>query len=659
MEVIKNKIEELVEKLNRLSYEYYVLDNPSVDDYEYDMLYRELEQYEKDYPDLVPSYSPTKRVGDVVLDEFSKVIHEVPMQSLNDVFSFDELDSFDARVRNELNDSIEYSVEYKIDGLSVSLEYIDGMFVRGSTRGDGLVGEDITENLKTINSIPMKLTKPVTIEVRGEVFMPKSSFEKLNQEREVNDLQLFANPRNAAAGSLRQLDSKITRERNLDIFIFNVQSYNGEIITHSDSLNLCKELGFKINSHTKVCRDIFDVKKIIEEFGNQRSSLSYDIDGVVIKINDFNQREILGTTVKAPKWAVAYKFPPEKKITKLLDIEIKVGRTGVLTPNAVLEPVFISGSRVSRATLHNYDYIMDKDIRIGDKIVLQKAGDIIPAVIESLSKERDGSEKVFTMPEFCPVCGAKVVREEDEAAFRCTGLKCGAQLERNIIHFASRDAMNIDGFGPAVAKLLISNNLIKSVSDIYTLTKEQIENLEGFGEKSAENLIDAINKSKTNDLYRLLFGLGIRHVGQKSAKSICMEFGDIFELINADADALKKIEDVGDIMAESIVTFFTNEENVAQIYKLKDSGVNLISEKVERKSDIFSGMTFVLTGTLPTLTRDEAKKIIEDNGGKTSSSVSKKTTVVLAGEEAGSKLAKALDLGVRIIDEKELYNMLK
>ncbi len=660
MDNIKIQIENLVEKLNRMAYEYYVLDSPTATDYEYDMLYRELEKLENQYPELIPPYSPTKRVGDAVLDEFAKVNHNVPMQSLTDVFSFEELKQFDLRVRNELENDVEYSVEYKIDGLSVSLEYVDGIFQRGSTRGDGLVGEDITENLKTINSIPMKLTKPVTIEVRGEVFMPGSSFSKLNEEREKNDLPLFANPRNAAAGSLRQLDSKVTRERNLDIFVFNVQKIEDiEFTTHIESLSYCKELGFKINEATKLCYDIETVEQVINEFGNQRDNLSYDIDGVVIKVNKFSQRDILGTTVKAPKWAVAYKFPPEKKVTKLIDIEIKVGRTGVLTPNAVLEPVFISGSRVSRATLHNYDYITEKDIRIGDKVVLQKAGDIIPAVIESLPKERIGNEKVFTMPQVCPVCGAKVVREKEEAAYRCTGLECRAQIERNIIHFASRDAMNIDGFGPAVAKLLIDNNLICSVSDIYTLKKEDIESLEGFAEKSAENLIDAIELSKHNDLFRLVFGLGIRHVGQKSAKCICEKFEDISELMSADISVLKEIDDVGEIMAQSIVDFFSNEDNKKEIYKLKELGVNTISEKTDKASDKFNGMTFVLTGTLPTLTRDEAKKIIEDNGGKTSSSVSKKTSVVLAGDEAGSKLLKAQQLDIKIIDENEFFNMLK
>ncbi|MBO5453816.1 MAG: NAD-dependent DNA ligase LigA [Clostridia bacterium] len=660
MDNIKKRIEDLVEKLNKMSYEYYVLDAPTASDYEYDMMYRELEDYENKYPEFILSYSPTQRVGDTVLTEFEKVTHDVPMQSLNDVFSFEELEAFDSRVRNEVDGEVEYSVEYKIDGLSVSLEYVDGFFKRGSTRGDGIVGEDITENLKTINSIPMKLSKPVTIEVRGEVFMSKATFEKLNEEREINDLPLFANPRNAAAGSLRQLDSRITRERNLDIFIFNVQQFTGdEYKTHKQSLEFCESLGFKTNCATRIVNNIKDVEATIELFGSQRNNLSYDIDGVVIKVNDLAMRDVMGSTIKAPKWAVAYKFPPEKKITRLLDVEIKVGRTGVLTPNAVLEPVFISGSRVSRATLHNYDYITEKDIRIGDLVVLQKAGDIIPAVVESVKKERTGNEVIFKMPQNCPVCGAKVVHEDDEAAYRCTGLECRAQLERNIIHFASRDAMNIDGFGPAVARMFIDNNLISEVSDIYTLRKEDISSLDGFGEKSAENLLNAIETSKANDLYRLVFGLGIRHVGQKSAKSVCERFEDIFQLMNADVDTLKCIDDVGEIMAQSIVDFFSNKDNCLQIDKLNAAGVNIKAKKKEKTSDIFADLTFVLTGTLPTLTRDEAKKIIEDNGGKTSSSVSKKTSIVLAGEEAGSKLVKAQQLGVKIIDEKEFYNMLK
>lgn len=658
MDKIKSEIKELVDKLNDAAYKYYVEDNPDLNDYEYDMLYRKLEEYENKYPEFVLSYSPTQRVGDKVLNGFESVAHNVPMQSLSDVFDFDEVKSFDDKVKSQFSDYC-YSVEYKIDGLSVSLEYEEGVFVRGSTRGDGLVGEDITSNLKTIKSIPMILNSPVTVEVRGEVYMPKKSFEKLNEERELEGLQLFANPRNAAAGSLRQLDPKITSERNLDIFVFNVQNIDGyEFKTHSESLEFMKKLGFKVNGETCVAKNYNEIIDVIEKFGNKRGDLSYDIDGVVIKVNDLSQREILGTTVKAPKWAVAYKFPPEEKKTKLIDIEIQVGRTGVLTPNAVLEPVFLSGSRVSKATLHNYDFIKDKDIRINDTVIVRKAGEIIPEIVSSVKDERKGNEIEFKMPELCPVCGGKVEREEGEVAYRCTNFECSAQLIRNIIHFASRDAMFIEGLGPAIVTLFIEKKLISTVADLYTIDKNAISELEGFGEKSADNLITSIEKSKDRGLARFLFGLGIRHIGQKASNIIAKHFKTIENVIAADVETLSSLDDVGEIIAQSLVNFFKDSTNLSEIEKFRTAGVVMEEKTTENVKNHLSGLTFVLTGTLANMTRSEASALIESCGGKVSGSVSKKTSYVVAGEEAGSKLTKANQLGVKVISEDELNAMI-
>ncbi len=656
--LIQEEIKNLTDELNEHARKYYVLDAPEISDYEYDMLYRRLEELEEKNPEFALPYSPTKRVGDKISGGFSEVIHEVPMQSINDVFSFEELKAFDEKM-TELLGEHEYATEYKIDGLSVSLEYENGIFVRGSTRGDGNVGEDITANLRTINSIPMVLTKPVNIEVRGEVYMPRASFEALNEERELSEQPLFANPRNAAAGSLRQLDPKVTATRNLDIFVFNVQKADvTDYKTHTQSLDYLKELGFKVNPETKLCKNIDEVIGVIEEFGNKRSDLSYDIDGVVIKVNDIAQRERAGSTIKAPRWMAAYKFPPEKKETRLVDIEIKVGRTGVLTPNAVLEPVFLSGSCVSRATLHNLDFIRQKDIRIGDIVIVQKAGEIIPEIAEVVTSKRTGAEKVFEMPDTCPVCGSKTEREDGEAAYRCTSMECPAQLARNIVHYASRDAMDIEGMGPAMVKLLLDNGLIKEVSDIYYLKSDDIAKLDRMGDKSAENLINAIEKSKANGMSKLLFGLGIRHIGQKAASIISKSFKTMDALISADTDEISALPDVGEIMAESIKSFFEISGNILEIEKLKAAGVDM-TEQASEVSDVLSGLTFVLTGTLDNMTRDEAKALIEANGGKVSSSVSKKTSYVVAGEEAGSKLTKAQSLGVEVIDKDTLLKMLK
>ena len=660
METLKLKIKRLVEELNEHSRKYYVEDNPSVSDFEYDMMYRELEELEQKYPELILPYSPTQRVGDRVLSGFEKVTHEVQMQSLNDVFDFDEFKEFDNRVRDALGVDYSYVAELKIDGLSVSLEYENGLFVRGSTRGDGIVGEDITQNLKTINSIPMKLKKPVTIEVRGEVFMPKSEFLNINTIREEEGEPLFANPRNAAAGSLRQLDSRITAKRNLDIFVFNVQK-SDEITysSHSESLKYLKGLGFKINDETLVCKKADEVIGAINIFGEKRKGLEYDIDGVVIKVDDLSQRNLLGETVKAPKWAVAYKFPPEQKETKVESIDIQVGRTGVLTPAANLTPVFIAGSTVSRATLHNIDFITEKDIRVGDTVIIQKAGDIIPEIVKVLPEKRTGKEMPFVMPDTCPVCGGKAVREDGLSAYRCTGLECPAQLVRNLIHFSSRDAMDIEGMGNAVVKQLVDEKLISSVSDIYKLQKEDLINLEGFGEQSADNLVSAIEKSKQNDLYKLLFGLGIRHIGLKASKVLALKFETIDNLLSANFDDLTEIDDIGEVMADSLLNFFSQEQNVNEINLLKQIGLNTKSLTTIKENSEINGKIFVLTGTLHSFTRTEATRLIEQNGGKVSSSVSKKTDYVVAGEEAGSKLDKANQLGVKILNEENLKTLLQ
>ena len=652
-------IEKLRELINYHSNLYYTMDEPEISDFEYDALMSKLKKMEEENPELITPDSPTQRIGGKILDGFSEVVHSVQMQSLNDVFDRESVIDFGEKTESALGEKVEYITEMKIDGLSVSLEYRDGYFFRGSTRGDGTVGEDVTENLKTIRNIPLKLAENIEyLEVRGEVFMPHSSFIRLNEIQEERDQKPFKNPRNAAAGSLRQLDSSIVAQRKLDIYVFNIQQIVGkEIKTHQEGLLYLSKLGFKTIPDTPVCDSIEKAFEEVQKIGDMRQNLGFDIDGAVIKVNSLAQRERLGSTAKCPKWAVAYKYPPEIKETKLLDIVIQVGRTGVLTPNAVLESVSLAGTTVSRATLHNIDYIREKDIRIGDSVLVQKAGDIIPEVLSVVKEKRSGNEVIFNMPERCPVCGGQVYREEGEAAVRCTGGECRAQLARNIIHFASRDAMDIEGLGPALVEKLLENKIISSVSDLYDIKKDDISALDKMGEKSAQNLVDAINKSKENDLSRLIFALGIRHVGARNAQILAMHFKTMDAIIKADAEDISSVPEIGGVIAQSIVNFFNEKQNIEIIQKLRAHGLNFNCNEV-KAGGVFSGKVFVLTGTLPTLTRSEASKIITDNGGKVSSSVSKKTDYVLAGEEAGSKLDKANALGITVITEDELKGMI-
>lgn len=660
MENAKKRIEELTSLLNYHSHKYYVEDSPEISDYEYDKMLVELENLEIKYPQFASSISPTKRVGGAVLSEFDKVVHKVRMESLQDAFNEDEVIDFDKRVSSQIQD-YSYVVEHKIDGLSVSLEYVDGEFKIGSTRGDGDIGEDVTENLKTIKSIPMQLKDKVPfLEVRGEVFMSRDNFIKLNESREALEEPLFANPRNAAAGSLRQLDSKITAKRNLDIFIFNIQQVAGvEFSNHLEALSFLREQGFKVIDNNTEYKTINDAYKRVLDIGENRGELSFDIDGAVIKVNNFSQRNELGSTSKYPKWAIAYKFPAEKQKTKIEDIIIQIGRTGVLTPLAVLTPVRIAGSLVSRATLHNLDYIVEKDIKIGDTVIIQKAGDIIPEVVEVVFDERKGDELAFKMPEKCPECGAEVIREDGEAAHRCTGVNCPAQRLRNIIHFVSRDAMDIDGLGPSIVEQMLDRKMISTAADLYDLNVEEISKMDKMGEKSAKNLLDSLEKSKSNQLYRLIYALGIRHIGEKAAKILARKYKSMDALISTSVDELTLIPDIGNVMALSITEFFSQEQNMGLINLLKLSGINMEDLENETSNDLrFDGKTFVLTGTLSDFTRKEASEIIENFGGKTSSSVSKNTDYVLAGEEAGSKLDKANKLGVLVITEDEFKNMI-
>ena len=654
----KRRIDELRELLAHHSYLYYVEDAPQISDYEYDKLFYELVALEEKYPEFDSPTSPTKRVGGKALDKFEKVTHAVRMGSLSDVFSYDEVRDFVAKTNEKLGKATVFSVEPKIDGLSVSLVYENGEFSLGSTRGDGTVGENVSENLKTVRTIPMKTKDALPhLEVRGEVYMPREAFAALNEKREAEGEQLFANPRNAAAGSLRQLDSKVTASRRLDIFVFNVQAAEGiEFSSHIESLEYLKSQGFHIIDGIRRASSAEEIISAIEEIGAARDNLPYDIDGVVIKADSLAERKLLGENISTPKWAIAYKFPPEQKQTKLTDIIIQVGRTGVLTPNARLEPVRLAGTVVSRATLHNIDFIRERDIRIGDTVTLQKAGDIIPEIICVDKSKRNGSEIPYEMPTLCPSCGEPVIRD-DEAATRCTNASCPAQLERHITHFAARDAMNIDGMGPAVVRLLIASGLIHDVADIYSLSAGEIEGLDRMGKKSAENLIAAIERSKSAGLDKLIYALGIRQVGEKAAKSLAEAFPDIEMLFSASEEQISAIYDFGDISAHYIVNFFAHPQTRVLVDELKSRGVKTTYE-VQKRGNIFEGMTFVLTGTLPTMKRDEASRLIEENGGKVSSSVSAKTSMVLAGEDAGSKLTKAQSLGVRIISEEELLAML-
>ncbi len=656
-----NEATVLREKINRASKLYYVDDSPEISDYEYDMMFKRLCELEALYPAIVTEDSPTQRVGGEALDKFEKVTHTVRMGSLSDVFSFEETEDFLTKCADAVGYDTYFSVEPKIDGLSVSLEYRDGKLTVGSTRGDGIVGENVTENLKTIKSIPLTLPdKLPLLEVRGEVYMPRKRFAKLNEENEEAGLKTFANPRNAAAGSLRQLDSKITAKRGLDIFIFNIQRCEGkEFSSHTESLEYLASQGFSVISERETLSGAKNILARIEALGKKRPKLPYDIDGVVIKADLFAERMEIGENVSTPKWAAAYKFPPEQAKTKVEDIVIQVGRTGVLTPKAVLSPVRVAGSTVSAATLHNIDFIREKDIRVGDTVILQKAGDIIPEIVSVCKDERTGAEVPYEMPALCPSCGEPVSKPENEAATRCTNTSaCPAQIERSIEHFASRDAMNIDGMGPAVVKLLLKEGLISRVSDLYTLKKEDVASLERMGEKSAENLIAAIEKSKAQGLDKLIYALGIRNIGEKAAKSLALHFGDIEKLFSATAEELTSIEDFGGIMAEDVIKFFAHPGTREFINELVQCGVTTKYES-DKKGDFLSGLTFVLTGTLPTLSRQDASKIIESYGGKCSGSVSKKTHVVLAGAEAGSKLAKAQSLGIRIIDEEEFLRIIE
>lgn len=662
LEQAKKRVEELVPLLKYYTQMYFD-DKQVVSDYEYDMLMRELKQIEAEFPELIREDSPTQRVGSSIKKGFEKVTHEVPLQSLQDVFTFGEVRDFDERVKKvaeENNIELKYVVETKIDGLSAALEYKNGILVRGATRGNGIVGEDVTENLKTIKTIPKKLKEPIDIIVRGEVFIGKEEFEKLNSDRILSEEEQFANARNAAAGSLRQLDSKITAKRPLDMYIFNVQkSDTVEFTSHYESLKYLEKLGFNVNPVKILCNDIEEAIAAIEKIGEDREKISFGIDGAVVKVDNLELREKLGTTYKTPKWAVAYKYPPEKKETKLKDIICQVGRTGAITPMAILEPVVVAGSKISKTTLHNEDYIKERDIRIGDTVIIQKAGDVIPEVIEVNKKKRTGEEQKFKMPTVCPVCGAQAVREEGEAAWYCNGIECPAKLYRGIIHFASREAMDLNGLGEAIIEELINRGLISNITDIYKLTFEDIASLKKNGKKFAQNLMDAIEESKHRDLYRLVNALGIRHVGVKLAKSLCKTYDTMDKLMAATYEELYMKEEIGKIIAESIYSFFKEEQTIDLINKLKEYGVNMQAIKEEGTDERFAGLTFVLTGTLEKYSREEAQEIIEKYGGKTSGSVSKKTSYVLAGEAAGSKLTKAQELGIKIITEQEFEEMVR
>ena len=659
----KERIKKLRATLEYHAKKYYDEDKPEITDYEYDMMMNELKGLEKQFPELIDKESLTQKVGGHVKEGFKQVEHEVPLQSLQDVFSYDELRDFDDRVKKQLHDggaNLKYVVETKIDGLSMAIEYKDGKFVRAATRGNGLIGEDVSANALTIKSIPKELKEPINIIVRGEVFIGSKEFEKLNEEREVLGQSLFANARNAAAGSLRQLDSKITKTRPLDIFIFNVQKLeNDPFNSHYEQLNYLDKLGFNINPVRILCNNIDEAIEAITKIGEDRENLSFGIDGAVIKVDNLDYREELGTTFKTPRWAIAYKYPPEQKETLLKDIICQVGRTGAITPMAILEPVKVAGSTISKTTLHNEDFIKEKDLKIGDRVIIQKAGDVIPEVVEAIKSKRTGEEKEFIMPKVCPVCGAPTIREDGEAVTRCTGIECSAKALRNIVHFASKEGMEIDGLGYSIIEQLLDKKLINNIADIYSLKLEDVASLKKNGKKFAQNLIDAIEKSKSNDLFKLITGLGIRHIGAKSAKNLARKFRTMDNLMNASIEELSVQNDVGEITAKSIYEFFREEQSIDLINKLKLAGVNMESLEEENTDNRFEGKTFVLTGALSKYSRDEASDIIEKLGGKTSGSVSKKTSYVLAGEDAGSKLTKAQNLGVTVITEEEFEEMIK
>ena len=653
----KQEIEQLRAELQEHGYRYYVLDAPVISDFEYDRLLRRLEELEQAHPEWITPDSPTQRVGGVPVSDFPPVEHPVPLESLQDVFSMEELADFDRKVRETLT-AVEYDVEPKVDGLSVALEYVDGLFVRGATRGDGRTGEDVTENLKTIQSIPLKLEDaPHRLIVRGEVFMPRSVFETLNAQREDRGEALFANPRNAAAGSLRQLDPKVAAAPKLDILVFNIQLVEGKTFTtHEESLRYLESLRFKVIPR-ELCNSIEEVATEIQRLGENRGVFSFDIDGAVVKVNNLPDRDLLGSTAKFPRWAAAFKYPPEEKESTVVDIVVQVGRTGVLTPKAVVEPVRLAGTTVTNATLHNQDFITEKDIRIGDRVLVRKAGEIIPEIVSVVKEKRPEGTVPYHLPTHCPVCGAAVVRDEEGAHIRCTGAECPAQRHRNLVHFASRDAMDIEGLGPAVVEALIQAGLVNTAADLYSLQAQDVAQLERMGKKSAENLIDAIAGSKNRDLSRLLFAFGIRQVGQKAAKILSARFGSLDALANATLEELTAIDDIGAITAQSLLDWLASPQSQDLISHLKEAGVSMLGESTVSGSK-FSGQTIVLTGTLTMFTRAEATEKIEAEGGKVSGSVSKKTSFVVAGEAAGSKLTKAQELGVRVLSEQEFLDLL-
>lgn len=658
------RAEELRTRLNQWSREYYVEDKPTVEDYIYDKEYAELVAIEEQYPDLITSDSPTQRVGGKVLEGFEKVTHDIPLYSLNDVFSKEELIAFDQRVQKAVGRVVDYCCELKIDGLSVSLRYEDGNFVRGATRGDGTVGENITENLKTVRSVPIKLKEPMNIEVRGECFMPKRSFVQLNQDREAEGKDIFANPRNAAAGSLRQLDSKITAKRNLDTFLYTVADFGPmEAKTQYDALEELEKIGFHTNREKRLCHSIDEVWAYIEEYHDKRVDLPYEIDGIVIKVNEFSLQDQLGFTVKAPRWATAYKFPPEEVETLIENIEWTVGRTGVVTPTAIMTPVRVAGTTVSRASLHNGDYIKLKDIRLKDTVLIYKAGDIIPEVSQVVLDKRPKDSEEYQLPTHCPVCGSELVHLDEEVALRCINPKCPAQMKEGLNHFVSRNAMNIDGLGPRVLEQMYDKKLVADVADLYKLTEEELLTLDKIKEKSANNILTAIDNSKDNSVERLIFGLGIRHVGAKAAKILAEHFGDLETLSRSDYESIIALDTIGDIIADSVVTYFSNEEVHELMNELKQAGVNfeykgLRSTQLQEVESPFKEKTVVLTGKLTRLTREEAKETIENLGGKVTGSVSKKTDIVVAGEDAGSKLTKAQELGIEVWTEDQMAEAL-
>lgn len=646
----KKEVTKLRKEIRHHSDLYYNEDSPEISDYEYDMLMNRLKDLERRFPSLLTKNSPTQIVGGTASNSFEKVNHEVPMQSLQDVFSYDDVEEFVNKVIKEYGEDTEFVVETKIDGLSVSLEYVDGKLVRGSTRGNGIVGEDVTENLKTLDEIKEKLNKNITIEVRGEVYLARKQFDRLNDELAKQGKPLLANPRNAAAGTLRQLDTGLVKERKLSIFVFNVQKISGiEVTKHSEGLKLCKDVGIQTIEYSKVCKGVKEVLKAIEDIGKKRDNLAYDIDGAVVKVNDLKLRETMGTTSKVPKWAVAYKYPPEEKETKVIDIKVQVGRTGQVTPMAIVEPVKIAGSTISKTTLHNFDYVKEKDIRVGDYVKIKKAGDVIPEVVSVVKEKRTGKEEEYEIPKYCPVCSELLEKSEDEVALRCTNSECDAQIYRAIVHFVSRECMDIDGMGDAAIDTLISKNYIKDVGDIYYLKYDEVKSLDRYADKSAKNLLAAIEKSKNNELDRLLFGLGMRHIGKKASKILATSFDDIYQIQKASYDKILELEDFGPKMAESVVEFMNKSKTNVILKKLQEAGVNLKGIKKELKSNKLEGMLIAITGSFDGVSRNDIVKIIEDNSGKSSSTVSKKTSFLIAGDNAGSKLEKAEKNGVRVI----------